>query len=330
MAKKRKSAGKAEEQAQRFDVWQVDCRQMAATVRTGDRSVRPWMVVVVSSTEDEEAVLAFELIEEEPDADDVHSVVKRAMLEPASGDPHRPTSVQVCQKKIATALKPILDEAGIQLEVLASLERVDEVFNELSGQIPSFEGDLPSLLDVPGVTPDVAGSFFDAAAELFEQAPWKKTGERPIRVSCSRLEGGPWYAVLMGQGGMTRGLVLYDDLDTLRSIAQGGASEQENASRTAALAVIYGGPEEMPEEDLAAATKHQWRIAGPEAYPVVYRMDPGLAVRPPEAWELELLDGCMRALPEFVRKKTRRLAPLAIAVPVPAGDLPLELAWENA
>jgi hypothetical protein len=332
MAKKRKpaarKAAKADDLPQRFDVWQMDCRQMSATVRAGERSVRPWMLVVVSSTE-EEAVLAFELLEEAPEPRDLQEVFARAMEEPAGGDPHRPTSVQVRSQEYADALKASVEAAGVELEILENLERVDEVLAELSGQLPNFEQGLPGLLDVPGVTPDVAGSFFDAAATFFDLAPWKKVGERPIRVSCERFENGPWYAVLMGQGGMTCGLVLYDDRETLHRIQQGDISEQDNARITAALAVIFSGPEDMAEDDLAAATKHEWRIAGSEAYPVVYRMDPGLAVRPPQAWELELLDGCLRAIPEFVRKKTRRLAPLAISVPVVSGDLPLELAWDD-
>jgi hypothetical protein len=30
-------------------------------------------------------------------------------------------------------------------------------------------------------------------------------------------------------------------------------------------------------------------VAGPEAYPLVVRINPGLAMRPPLVWELELL-----------------------------------------
>jgi hypothetical protein len=56
-------------------------------------------------------------------------------------------------------------------------------------------------------------------------------------------------------------------------------------------------------------------------------MEPGLAMRPPLAWELTLLEGCLRALPAFVRKKTRRLEPLSLAVPTGAGELPLTLSW---
>ena len=43
--------------------------------------------------------------------------------------------------------------------------------------------------------------------------------------------------------------------------------------------------------------------------------------------KLEVLEACLRAIPEFVRTKTRRLAPLTITVPVASGELPLVLSW---
>ena len=52
-------------------------------------------------------------------------------------------------------------------------------------------------------------------------------------------------------------------------------------------------------------------------------------MRPPLAWELQLLEGCLRGIPEFVRKKTRRLGLLALAVPTAAGELALELSWAD-
>ena len=61
--------------------------------------------------------------------------------------------------------------------------------------------------------------------------------------------------------------------------------------------------------------------------PSAYHMEPGLSVPPPLAWGLELLEGCLRAVPEFVRKKTRRLQPLPTAVPVVFGGLGLVLSW---
>jgi hypothetical protein len=329
MARKKGKArpGGIGDMPQRFDVWQVDVRQMGALVREGERSVRPWIVIAVSATED--VVLFFELIADEPGPDEVQEVLVKAVTEPADGEPHRPTAIQFGDEVLAEALRIWLEAVEVGCEVVENLDRVDEVVNELTAQLPTFERGVPGLLEMPGVTPDSAGSFFDAAALYFEHAPWKKTGERPVRINTPRFESGPWYAIMMGQAGMTRGLVLYDNLETLQRIQQSDCSQEENARLTAALAVVFGEEEDLLDVDVEAIKTHGWRVAARDAYPTVYRMDPGMVMRPPLAWELDLLEGCMRALPEFVRKKTRRTEPMTLAVPLTSGDLPLELAWEE-
>ncbi len=310
---------------QTFDVWQLGTRQLSATVRAGDQAVRPWMTGVFSRTED--LVLAFELTHEPPTAAQAWQVLVKAVRQPAAGEPHRPTEVQVADPSWAAALGPPLDALNVGCVTVAALDGLDALLSDLSGQL-SAQG-TPGLLDMPGVTPEAVGSFFDAAALFYRQAPWRKTGERPVRIDCARFESGPWYAVIMGQGGMTCGLVLYDDLATLRRIQRGGLPEEESARQTAALAVVFGDREDLPPEDVAAAERHRWPVAAPDAYPSVYRMEPGPSMRPPLAWELDLLEGCLRALPEFARKKTRRLAPLAVTVPTAGGELPLLLAWAD-
>lgn len=283
------------------------------------------MMVVVSRTEGH--VLAFELLHEEPSIDGIRRLLQKAMQEPEIGEPHRPTEVQMSKEDWTTALRPNLQTANIECVTVASLEQIDEVFEELSGQL---SGQGPSgLLDMPGITPDAVGSFFDAAALFFQQAPWQKTGDRPIQVECPTFESGPWYAVVMGQGGMARGMVLYDNLKTWLRIQQGELSEQENARLTAGLVVAFGVKDDLVPEDVEAAEQHRWPVATPDAYPSIYRMEPGLSMRPPLAWELQLLEGCLRSIPEFVRKKTRRLAPLTMTVPTTAGELSLTLSWAD-
>jgi hypothetical protein len=314
---------------QRFDIWQADARQAQATVRSGDRQVRPWMTVVVSRTEG--TVLAFELTHERPTAGQVQEVLISAMEEPAAGEPHRPTEVRLRDPGWAAALRPSLEAIGIRCEAAEVLDQIDVVFDELAGQLggqvaPGQGG----LLDMPGVTPEAGASMFDAAALFFEQAPWKRTGERPIRVESDAFESGPWYAVVLGQGGMARGLVLYDDLETLLRIQGGNLTEEENARLSAGLALVFGDKEDLAPADAEAAERLGWRVAGPDAYPSAYRLEPGLSTRPPLAWEVRLLEGCLRALPEFARKKTRRLAPLSVPVPTAAGELTLILSWATA
>jgi hypothetical protein len=271
-------------------------------------------------------VLAFELTHEPPTVAQAWQVLLRAMERPEAGEPHRPTEVQMAEGPgWAQSLRPALGAIGVGCEAVAALDGLDTLLDELSGHLAA-QG-TSALLDMPGVTPEAVGGLFDAAAVFYRQAPWKKTGERPIRIDCARFESGPWYAVVMGQAGMTSGLVLYDDLATLRRIQRGGMSEEDNARQTAALAVVFGDKTDLAPADAAALAQHGWPVAGPDAYPSVYRMEPGLSMRPPLAWEVQLLEGCLRAVPEFARKKTRRLAPLSLTVPTAGGELPLVLAW---
>jgi hypothetical protein len=311
---------------QRFDVWQAGGRQLVPAVRAGDKVVRPWLVAVLSQSE--KLILGFELTNEAPTAEQAGELLRRAMRQPMAGEPHRPTEVQIEKGPgWESALRPALEALDIGCVTAESLDAIEAMTADLGQHLATKGGFKGGLLDVPGVTPEAVGSLFDAAAFFYQQAPWKKTGERPIKIECARFDSGPWYAVVMGQAGMARGLALYDDLDTLRRIEQGNLSEEENARLTAGLAVVFGEKGELMPADEEAAERFGWAVAGPEAYPSVYRIEPGLSMWPPLAWELQLLEGCLRAAPEFARKKTRRLAPLAITVPTGSGELPLTLSW---
>jgi hypothetical protein len=60
----------------------------------------------------------------------------------------------------------------------------------------------------------------------------------------------------------------------------------------------------------------------------VFRKERGLALRPPLAWELELMEGCLRAVPEFVaRRQQDDPARDEMSVPVASGQLRLVLSW---
>jgi hypothetical protein len=78
----------------------------------------------------------------------------------------------------------------------------------------------------------------------------------------------------------------------------------------------------MAPADLDSAERYGWEVAGPEAYPCAMRVNPGNAIRPPLAWELQLLEGTLRAIPEFLAKKQKNAK---MTVRAAAGELTLEL-----
>ncbi len=310
---------------QEYDVWQADFRQLPNWISVGGKPLRPWVVLVTSRSND--LVLTHETLEETPSAALMWDVLVEAMQHPAAGTPHRPTELQVRADESWEALRPHLDKIGVGLAVGEELDQIEAVFQGMCEHVCGKP--KPGLLDMPGVTPVQVGGFFEAAAFFFQKAPWKKVGyEAAIQVECDKFQSGPWYAVLMGQSGLTMGLALYEDLKSLRQIWSSERDDEDNARQSVATTVTFGEEWDIPVADLEAAKTHGWSVARADAYPEVFRKERGLSLRPPLAWELELMEGCLRAVPEFVaRRKQDDPAKEEITVPVASGELKLVLSW---
>jgi tetratricopeptide (TPR) repeat protein len=308
-----------------YDVWQADFRQMPRWIGIAGEPVRPWVILVTSRSND--LVLANQLADEEPAPALLWDTLVQATQHPAAGEPHRPTELQVRADERWEALRPHLDEIGVGLTVADELDQMEVVFQSLCEHVCGKTE--PGLLDMPGVTPEQVSSFYEAAADFFRHAPWKKVGyEAAIKVECDKFQSGPWYAVLMGQSGLTTGLALYEDLETLRRLLAGTGGDEESARRSVVTSVTFGEEWDIPLADLEAAKRYGWQVVRPDAYPSVFHKERGLSSRPPLAWELELVEGCLRAVPEFVTRHqqddpTRE----EMTVPVASGQLKLALSW---
>jgi tetratricopeptide (TPR) repeat protein len=311
--------------SQGFDVWQADFRLTPHWIKIGGEPVRPWVVLITSRSDD--LLLAHEIIEEPPSTDLLWDVLAKAMREPVVGEPHRPTELQVRPDERWDDLKPHLDEIGITVVPTEELDQLDAMFRDMARHIA---GDAPpGLLEMPGIKPEQVASFYRAAAGFYRRAPWRKLGyETAIKVECDRFESGPWYAVVMGQSGLTFGVALYDDLKTLEKLWAGEMSDEQSSRETVALTVTFDDETGIPVTDLDASRRFGWEVAGPEAYPSIFRKERGLSMRPPLAWELELMEGCLRAIPAFAaRHRPDDMSRHKMTVPVASGDLSLTLSW---
>lgn len=308
---------------QEFDVWQAEFKQMPNWIKIGSEWLRPWTVLVTSRSND--LVIGHQMSEESPSPALLWDALVQAMQQPAAGKRHRPTGLQVRADECWESLKPHLDEIGVGLTVTDDLHEIGAVFKDMTEHICGKP--RPGLLDMPGVTSAQVGSFFEAAAFFFQQAPWKRLGdEAAIKVECDKFQSGPWYAVVMGQSGLTMGMALYEDLKALRQIWT--TDGNESARDGVATSVTFGEEWTIPVADLEAAKKHGWQVARPDAYPEVFHKERGLSLRPPLAWQLELVEGCLRAMSEFVQRHTQdEVVRDEITVPVASGELKLALSW---
>lgn len=308
---------------QAFDVWQADFRRLPYWVRIAKQPLRPWLVLVMSQTND--LVLTHHIGNQAPTSAHLWDYLTNAMQEPRAGEPHRPTVIQVPGHAAWEELRPHLKEIGVDLVPTDDLDFLNGAIQSLNEQMSGKPE--PGILDMPGVRAEMASSFFTAASDYYRLAPWRKVGDgTAIQIECDRYRSGPWYAVVMGQSGVTFGLALYEDLRHLRRIWTADLTDEENARGSEALTVTLGEEFESPPADVDAALKHGWPLPAPGVYPHVFRKERGLSLRPPLAWELELVDASLRAVPGFVERHAQDDAAVeTITVRVPAGPLALKL-----
>lgn len=281
------------------EVWQADVRQLASWIEVDGQPQRPWIILVANTTDG--LIYTTDLTQSTPPPNWLWQGVQKAICQPAVGSPHLPGVIEVSSDEDRRILATYLEEAGVKCVVAGQLEQLDEMLAGLTDRLAGSSGPKP-LVDSPGVTEETLGKFFRAAADFYRQTPWRSiAGDTIIQVESDALTSGPWFAVIMGQSGMSLGLALYEDLDLLCRLITGDASDEENARRTSALSLTYGEAFELAGKDIDALERHGWPIAGPEAYPTVMRVNPGLAIRVPLKWELELLCGCLECIPKFLK-----------------------------
>jgi hypothetical protein len=122
-------------------------------------------------------------------------------------------------------------------------------------------------------------------------------------------------------------MAVYEDLKLLQQM-WAGADDKKNARDTVATSVTFNEAWDISTADLDAATAHGWPVARPDAYPEVFHKERGMSIRSPLPGELELVEGCLRAVPEFVRRRAQDdPAREELTVPTAGGALKLALSW---
>jgi hypothetical protein len=180
---------------------------------------------------------------------------------------------------------------------------------------------------MPDVTPEQARDFYRAAASFYRKAPWRSAGEgETIKVECEPLDGGPWYALVLGMGGTVKGLILCDDWKS-RALLDRGPYDAI-ADQLQHVTVHFGDCKDIHLDDLALVDQLGFEVAGPNAYPSVFRTERGRHHRQPDSRELELLEACLWVIPDFVeRAKDRKPEEFEYAFKGTSGKLTLDLSW---
>jgi len=309
-------------------IWQASISRVPTWLRDGELMVRPWSILIVDHTE--HLIVGQELVTQEPTPDQIFDHLARTMRKPLVGKGHRPSEIQVRDDPFWRAVQPHLEEIGVDCIFRTELEEADFILGEMQ-KLMRPDGQPPGLTESATFTSSQGASLYAAAASYFLRHPWQKLAPSVvIQVDCLQLtEFGPgrWYAVVLGQGGQTLGLAIYNDLAAVEAICGGCCSEKASGGPSA-LSLLFGENFEIPITDLLAAEQHHWPLASPEAYPLVLCTTDGTNVRPVEPWELQLLEGCVRTIPDFLERCPYADGPASATIgPVAPANLKFTLSW---
>jgi hypothetical protein len=180
---------------------------------------------------------------------------------------------------------------------------------------------------MPGIPPSQVRNFFRAAARFYRATPWRTADEgEPIKVAIEAVRHDPWFAVILGKRGKIRGLMLHDDWDSYRLMAQRDYSEIADQLRM--TGVHFEALSKASPQAKKMVKDHGLELASVRAYPSVFRMERGRLVRYPDASELDLLEACLWVIPDFLKRaKDRTPEVLVYNYKGLSGTLTLDLSW---
>ena len=304
------------------DFWQVGVSALPTWLNDEGEMRQPWMVLVVNGGNG--CVLHQSIETEEPSSEAIVRTVFQAMLAPVEGEPRRPRVVQVRTGDHRIVLMPHLESVGVECFAASSLEALDDALESLD-QFMGGEQLQPALIDIPGINLRQVERFFEAAATFYVAAPWRRVmSDAVIRMEFGMEASDPWFAVVIGQAGMSLGLAVYQDIDVLEALLNGETDEEEFAEQMAGMSVNFGERFEIAFADLEAAEQFGWRVVAPEAYPYVYCVAPGYEISAPTLSEVERLTACLETVPKFISSGQKEMI---CQVELADSQMPVRLDW---
>jgi hypothetical protein len=285
---------------QRPVTWFASLRRAYSWIRSqGERAYRPYAFVVAEV--EQEKVRRIDIARELPTYEDMLASLLKAMRRPmlGSGGRYRPARVVLDDAALVEVFAPALSKIHVQCEYRPSLSLLDHVLHELAVHMHKQEL-IPGLLSVPGATVPLIEDLYTAAAAFFRRAPWDWLGNQsPLELryvpgSHSR------YALVLGSGGETLGLSLYDTIEDIRRV-YANAGTDDAKSRISWCSLIFEEAMAMSFYDLDAIEKYAWPVASESAYPVVLKIVAGHETYAiPSAVELAWLAAALRVIPDFM------------------------------
>jgi hypothetical protein len=262
---------------------------------------RPFVTLVLNL--DKGVLQKLESMPGRPAPEQMLEMLIQAMQEPTEDtgqEPHRPTQIHFEDAATVEALTPELAKMGINVGRQLLPEVVDELVEDLELSLRG-RPEHPGLLSEKGVTPELAGGLFAAAAEFYRTAPWVHLTDQQtfaVRVPPERKAR---FVQVMGGGGVAYGLVVYRRWKDVERVFDFADHPLEFVPPQGGHSLFFDDVTQVPFDDLEAIERYGWEVADEQAYPIpiIYTRE-GEARRPSRA-DLIWYEAALWAIPIFVR-----------------------------
>jgi Domain of unknown function (DUF6930) len=293
-------------------VWLCTARRAPFWIMPKDRpAYRPYVVLV--QEQDTERIRHTHTQDERPTSEAILQILVKAMRSPllgpflspllGFGSPSRPARILLDNTDLVQALAPRLSDVGIRCAYRAILPQINAALREMEAHVTKREP-VPGLLSVPRATVALVGEFFSAAADYSRVAPWRwMDNHLPIEIRYPP-QARARYALVLGSGGETFGLSLYESLADIELVYSAPAAQRGKVMSWFSL--VLDEATAMSFDDLDAMDKYDWPLAGKHAYPLAMKIiSTSDHAKIPNASELAWLTATVRVIPDFVLRCLR-------------------------
>lgn len=280
------------------ETWEVGTRQLQTWIMDEEAGAfRPFILIVVDTAGP--LVVFQDMFEDEPSPEQVRDTLLKAMISPTmgSGEPRRPKVVVTDDKALAELLSFELNTLDIRCTTGPTPE-LDEALIELEDFLSSSQEPIRGLLDHPGVTPELVGELFEAAADFYEVAPWEWMFDEDLVAVRYPVPNGEWrFASVLGNAGMEFGLAVFEDLSDYDRLAV--MPPEDAIGMMEYRSLTYDELEAMPFPDMDAVERYDWEVAAEDAYPVPLIITREGDVERPGPEEIEWYIVALRTVVDF-------------------------------
>ena len=287
---------------QTSETWQIAVAKLRAwTLASDGRPFRPHAVFVFDLSDG--VVINTELLEPSRMPGGVADVLLKGMRKPlpGSGSPRRPALI-IVSPDLVEPIVSALAQHEIEMTLQEGLppEEFTQLIRGLEAHLRGDEVEHPGLLSVKGVTPELVGGLFAAAAEFYRAAPWVQLTNSHILAVRHPAEPKPRFVSVMGNGGVQYGLATFVNWSDVEQMFGSVDHPLEAIPKAGGHTLFFDTADIVPFDDLDAMEYYGWEVAAEDAYPIpiIYERD---SARRPELIDMLWYEGALRAVPKFVR-----------------------------